>query len=242
MESKFQSKSIFQRKTHQVKVISLVKVKDGDEGQKKAHGLLKKLVDELTLLALSGGTAPDYRKMIVEPADVIPGAICVVDERFGDPFHKDSNELLLRNAGIKKWADDNCIESHKVLRGKDASQTAGEYDAEVEDLFRRFKKRVGVTGVGTNLHTAGIFPNSEAGKSADLVVSGIVDDKYPQRITLTLKAFGEFTAFVILAFGSAKQNALKRLLDEKENDMQKFPAIFYRKSKIPAFLITDQDT
>ncbi len=95
-------------------------------------------------------------------------------------------------------------------------------------------------GIGVNLHTAGIFPNSEAAKSADWVVSEVVEDKYPQRITLTLKAMGEFNAFVILVFGTAKQSALKKLLDEDENDMQKYPAIFYRKSRIPAYLITDQ--
>lgn len=220
-------------------MIKVINVVDRDEGQRKAHDLLKKLADGKTLLALSGGTSPDYRKMIVEPGDISPGAICVTDERYGKPFHENSNELLLKNSGVKDCADDKCIEAHKILRGKDPTQTAGDYDKVIDVLFKRFKKRVAVMGVGTNLHTAGIFPNSEAGKSADWVVSEIVDDEYPQRITLTLKALGEFTNFVVMMFGSAKQNALKTLLDPKENDMQKYPAIFYRKSKIPAYLITD---
>ena len=221
-------------------MIKLVKVKNKDEGQVKAHDLLKKLVDRKTLLALSGGTSPDYRKMIVEPGDINPGAICVTDERYGGPFHQDSNELLLKKSGVKECADGMCIEAHKILRGKDPTQTAGDYDEVIGGLLKRFKKRVGVMGIGVNLHTAGIFPNSEAAKSADWVVSEVVEDKYPQRITLTLKAMGEFNAFVILVFGTAKQSALKKLLDEDENDMQKYPAIFYRKSRIPAYLITDQ--
>lgn len=220
-------------------MIELVKVKDRDEGQVKAHEILKDLVDGQTLLALSGGTSPDYQRMITGPADIIPGAISVVDERYGKPFHKESNELLLREAGVKKFADDNCIESHKILKGKDFLETEKEYEKEIDDLFLRFKKKVGVMGIGANLHTAGIFPYSAAGKSPDYVVAETVDDEFPRRITLTLKALGEFTTFVILAFGKGKKEALKKMLDEKENDMQANPAIFYRKAPIKSYLITD---
>jgi len=48
-------------------MIKVVNVKNREEGNRKAHGILKKLVDTNTLLALSGGTSPDYQKMIVEP-------------------------------------------------------------------------------------------------------------------------------------------------------------------------------
>ncbi|OGE10304.1 hypothetical protein A3A60_04665 [Candidatus Curtissbacteria bacterium RIFCSPLOWO2_01_FULL_42_26] len=220
-------------------MINIVKVKDRDEGQRKAHDLLKKSVDKDTLLALSGGTSVDYRAMIVKSSDILPGAICVVDERYGEEFHKNSNELLLKNQGIKSFADKECIETHKILKGKDFRQTAKIYEKEIEDLFKRFPKKVGVMGVGANMHTAGIFPNSDAAHSADFVVAEEVDDQYPKRITLTLKALGEFTNFIIMMFGPAKQNALKMLLDEKINDMQKFPAIFYRKARIKSYLITD---
>ena len=242
-------------------MIEIVQVKDKAEGQQKAHGLLKKLVDQSTLLALSGGTSPDYRKifgldrhedflrsstsstglrkMIVEPGDITPGAICVTDDRYGESFHENSNELLFKKAGLKDWADKNCIETHKILEGNNPTQTAAEYENEIVDLFKRFKRRVGVMGVGNNVHTAGVFPYSLAAKSPDYVVAETVDDQFPKRITLTLKALGQFTSFIVLAFGSAKQDALKIMMDEKENDMQKYPAIFYRKSKIKTYLITD---
>ena len=221
-------------------MIKVVNVKNREEGNRKAHGILKKLVDTNTLLALSGGTSPDYKKMIVEPGDILPGAICVVDERFGKPFNKNSNELLLKNQGIKDFADKKCIESHKILKGKDFLETAKVYKKEIEDLFKKFKKKVGVMGIGTNFHTAGIFPYSVAAKGPNFVQAEVVDDQFPKRITLTLKALRQFTNFMILAFGSAKQNALMEMLDNNKNDMQKYPAIFYRKSKIKSYLITDQ--
>ena len=220
-------------------MIQVVKVKNREDGNKKAHDILKKLVDNKALLALSGGTSVDYR-VILDQNDINPGAICVVDERYGKPFHKDSNELLLKKQGVKDFADKECIESHKILKGKDFLETAKIYEKEIEDLFKKFKKKVGVMGIGANLHTAGIFSYSVAAKSPNFVEAEVAEDKFPKRITLTLKALGEFTNFVILAFGKEKKEALKKVLDEKENDMQKYPAIFYRKSKIQSYLITDQ--
>lgn len=219
-------------------MIDVVKVKNRDDGNKKAHNILTKLVDKKTLLALSGGTSVDYRE-ILGPDELNPGAICVVDERFGVPFHKNSNELLMKKQGVKDFADRECIESHKILKGKDFLETAKVYEEEIESLFKTFTKKVGLMGIGSNLHTAGIFPYSVAGKSPNFVEAEVVEDKFPKRITLTLKAIGEFTNFVILAFGKEKKDALRKVLDEGENDMQKYPAIFYRKSKIKSYLITD---
>lgn len=223
-------------------MIDLVRVKDRDEAQIKAHDLLKDLVDGQTLLALSGGRTPDYRKMIVEPADINPGAICVVDERYGEPFHEKSNELLLKNQGVKECTDDRCIEAHKILIGKDFLETGREYEKVMEDLFARFKKRIGVMGIGADLHTAGILPFSVATKSPNYVEAQVVDDAYRERITITMKALGEFTGFVVLVLGDEKREALKIMLDEQENDMQKYPAVFYRRASIRSYLITDIKT
>ncbi|MEX2028097.1 MAG: 6-phosphogluconolactonase [Candidatus Curtissbacteria bacterium] len=220
-------------------MIDLIKVKDRDEAQVKAHDILKEIVDPLTLLALSGGRTPDYRKMIVEPADINPGAICVVDERYGEPFHEKSNELLLKNQGVKECTDDRCIEAHKILIGRDFLETGREYEKVMDDLFVRFKKRVGVMGIGADLHTAGILPFSTATKSPNYVEAQVVEDAFRERITITLKALGEFTSFVLMVLGDEKKEAVKKMLDEAENDMQKYPAIFYRKAPIKSYLITD---
>lgn len=221
-------------------MINLVKVGNRKEGQKKAHDLLKKEVNMHSLLALSGGTSMDYKTMLVQPDDVIPGAITVVDERYGEPFHKDSNEFLFKNFGVFDFADKHDTGLVKFLNGKDFLETAKDYEKEIEGLFSKFEKKVGVMGVGTNLHTAGIFPYSAAARSPNFVEAEIVEDQFSKRLTLTLRALGEFSAFVILMFGEEKREAIKIMLDDGENDMQKFPAIFYRKAKIKSYLITDQ--
>lgn len=222
-------------------MIELVKVKDREDGNKKAHEILKDIVDGQTLLALSGGTSVDYGVMLVQADDVVPGAICVVDERYGEPFHADSNELLLKNAGVWDWADKRNIKAHKILLGKGFETTAEDYNQLMSELLVKYDKKIGVMGVGANLHTGGIFPNGTAAHSASFVVGETVEDKFSKRITLTLKALGEFTNFVILMFGEAKREAVKLMLNEEVNDMQKYPAIFYRKVPIKSYLITDQE-
>ncbi len=222
-----------------LKMIQVIKVKDKDEGQIKAHDILKKLVEGTTLLALSGGTTMNYQQMIVQPGDIMPGAICVVDERYGEPFHADSNEKLFLEHKLKDYADKNCIETRKILTGLGFEESGIRYNEIIGELLSRFKRRVGVMGVGANVHTAGIFPNSVSAHSPNLVEAETVNDKFPKRVTITLKALGEFTNFVILMFGQEKKEALRIILDEGENDMQKYPAIFYRKDPVKSFLITD---
>lgn len=211
-------------------MIQIIKVKDKSEGRKKAYDILEKIVDSKTLLALSGGTSPDYKKMLL---GISSGAICVVDERYGKPFHKDSNELLIKKFGIKSF--------NKILQGHDFLQTAKDYEKLIEELFAKFPKKIGIMGIGSNLHTAGIFPYSVAAKSPNFVEGEVVKNQFPKRVTLTLKALGEFSNFVILMFGEDKKKTLKKLLDENQNDMQKYPAIFYRKAPIQSYLITDID-
>ena len=222
-------------------MIDVVKVKNREEGNKKAHDILKKLVDSKTLLALSGGTSPDYRKMIIEPADILPGAVCIVDERCGPDYYEYSNYYLLNTFGVLDFLRKNKIPFSPVAYERDPSAMACDYEDEIEGLFKKFPQKIGVMGIGANLHTAGIFPYSRAAFTSDLVVWDEVEDKFPDRVTLTFKALGEFTCFIILMFGKEKQPFLRRLLERGVNDMQKYPAIFYRKSFVKSFLITDID-
>lgn len=220
-------------------MINLERVANRDEGQIKAHQLLTELVGQDTLLALSGGTSNDYKKMIVDHADVKPAEVCMVDERYGMPFHESSNELLIKNFGLMQYFAGKKVAFHKILEGKTITQTEQSYDQVVRTLFAKYPDKVGVMGVGANVHTGGIFPNSKALKSPAYVVSEMVDDVFPQRVTMTLKALGEFTSFIIMMFGEEKREALSKMLSADENDLQSFPAIYFRKCTANAHLITD---
>lgn len=221
-------------------MIEVIKVKDRKVGNLQAHDILAEVVNPDTLLALSGGTSPDYPLMIVNQDDILPGAVCLADERYGKPYHADSNELILKNFGLFDYFSAKHIEYHRILEDEDFNQTAEDYDRLMFELFERFENRVGVMGLGANSHTAGIFPFSEAVTSADFAIGERVADQFPDRVTLTFAAFREFQTFVVLAFGEEKRGAILKMLDEKENDLQKYPAIFYRKCFAKCYLITDQ--
>ena len=223
-------------------MINLIKVESRDEGQIKAHELLTELVGPDTLLALSGGTSSDYRKIIVNPGDIKPVEVCMVDERYGMPFHQNSNELLIKKFGMLEYLASRRIPFTKILEGKNINQTELDYDMKIRSLFAKYEDKVAVIGVGANVHTAGIFPHSKALKSISFVVGEMVDDIYPQRITMTLKALDSFTHFIIMMFGEEKRGALKIMLDTNESDLQSFPAIYLRKCQANAHLITNITT
>lgn len=221
-------------------MIEITKVIDRIAGNQKANEILTGLVDSQTLLVVSGGTAPDYDKILVSPGNLLPGVLCLGDEHYGRPFHEESNEIMLKNSGLIDYLHLRNIPFFKILTGQATEIAAENYNAKIVELFQKYTKRVGVMGVGVELHTSGIFPNSNAVTSENYVVAEMVEgNKYPSRITMTTKALGEFTNFVILMFGEEKREALIKLLDENEVDIQKYPAILYRKSPIKSYLITD---
>jgi 6-phosphogluconolactonase/glucosamine-6-phosphate isomerase/deaminase len=220
-------------------MLEIIQVEEKISGNLKAHGLLRNLVGKNTLLALSGGTSPDYKRLIVNVGDIVPGAACMTDERFGTPGHENSNEFVFRNFGLTEFFRMRDIKFYRILCGQGFDETAVDYNRTIFDLFRQIPKKVGIMGIGANLHTAGIFPNSEAIRSDKLVVSETVDDRFQKRVTLTLNALGKFTSFIILMFGEEKREALKIMLDENQQDVEKYPAVFYRISHIKSYLITD---
>jgi len=220
-------------------MIKINKVENKDDGQEKAHQILVETVSSNTLLALSGGSSVDFNKMIVIPGDIHPGDVCVIDERYGKEYHENSNELLIKNTQLLEYLKDKHIPFSKYLQGKTISQTEIDYDQVIRTLFNKYDEMVAVMGVGTNIHTAGIFPNSKALKSSSYVVSEMVDDDYPQRLTVTMKALEEFTTFIIMMFGEGKKAALNIMMDENENDINKYPAIFYRKCNATVHVVTD---
>jgi len=222
-------------------MIQVIKVKDPLLGNFRANGLLRIFVDSATLLALSGGRSPNYNQMIVVPRNILPGAVCMVDERYGPPNHSNSNELLLEKSGLADFFKSKNIELQKVLSNLAFEETAFDYDRRLRELFVKYDKKVAIMGIGSDLHTAGIFANSLAITSPKFVVPQVVDDEFPKRITMTFKALKRFNAFIILAFDQEKKETLKKLLEDKEEDIDKYPAFFFKKTAIKSYLITDVD-
>lgn len=117
-----------------------------------------------------------------------------------------------------------------------------------------------IMGIGEDGHTAGIAPKREdfqtpvfmfnrfsffpkdtpslVGSFKDLKSMG--EGGFGERITLSMGALGIMNFLIVLAFGSAKQNALKLMF--KKGPVEEIPARFYTKPEIApkTLLITDQ--
>lgn len=114
-----------------------------------------------------------------------------------------------------------------------------------------FAKRIAVLGIGKDGHTAGIAPNRKDFTnpifSKRLWVDSFNDPKsmeeggFGTRITLTFEALRNMDTLLVLAFGSAKQNALTSMLEG--GSLPEIPARIYLSEPQIAqrtILITDQ--
>lgn len=205
---------------------------DKIDGSKKALKALESVIDKSTLLLLSGGTSPDLLyKMIAESRNLKPGAIALVDERFGKTNHDNSNEKMILETGLFTYIYNEGILIHKILNDWDLDKTTSKYELVIQDLFKKFPKKMAVMGIGADGHTAGIKPGLDYDHKK-WVVS--YDDKgvFGKRITLTFEALSQIDEFIILAFGQSKKKALQEMLTQPQN---KIPAAFYNKTSSNLF-------
>ncbi|MDP3982447.1 MAG: 6-phosphogluconolactonase [bacterium] len=219
--------------------MEIIEVKDKKEGARIAFDLLKKIVNKETALFLSGGSSPKVLYELISQdttCSVKPLAFCTVDERWGSPDHKDSNELMIEQTGLYVYAKAVGIEVHKILGGiLNRSETAKRYIVVLEGVLARAASSVAIMGIGIDGHTAGIAPGIKFDRESLVgdYIHVAPDWQYPERITITPKALGIIEKRIILAYGEDKLPALRALIKGKNENYSK-------KIKGTTYLITDQ--
>ena len=238
-------------------------VRNPTQGLKTAKTLIYKYVDKKTALFLSGGTTPKLLyEVLAKEKKLNPGVVVLIDERYGLPFHLNSNEKMIRDTGLLSYLEGKKIPFYSILRLHPegvASELAIEYDKAVRGLFTKFRKRIAIMGIGEDGHTAGLPPgikNSTHSTSSGLMLSEVEASKlkiqnyvteikdfpgeFKERITLTFKALSKMDLLIILVFGFAKQRALKLMFEK--GSKEEVPARFYTEPGISekTILITDQ--
>lgn len=221
-----------------------------------ANKVVKKILenysDSKTALFLSGGNTP--RKLYEEIAQektLKVGAALMIDERFGEKFHKKSNESMLRDTGLLTYFEEQNIRFYPILqKDEDLENTALQYDETLRFLFKYFPKSVGILGLGSDGHTAGIPAIPEISKrileDQSLLVTSYIDEsgKYRERITMTYLALSQLDLILILVLGQEKREILNSMfkVSDLEKEIEEFPSKFYLKPEISAktILITDQ--
>lgn len=213
---------------------------DKKEASKKALEILLKDVDQNTLLLLSGGTSPDllYR-LIAQDKSLNPGAVALVDERFGSPMHETSNEKMIFDTGLVEYLKKEGISFYGILKKNNMENIAEQYEQTIRNLFKKFSKKIAIMGIGKDGHTAGIKPGLDYDHTR-LVAAYNDAGTFGKRITLTFEALAQIDEFIILVFGDNEQGKKEVLRKMFQGDDQKLlPAVFYTNVPSKVIILTD---
>jgi|GEM_PF-94613 ribose 5-phosphate isomerase A len=167
------------------------------------------------VVALSGGATPRrlYQLLAAPPArDEIPWDRAVVffgDERLVPPDHPESNfnmasQTLLSHVPV---AQENI---HRVRTELPPAEAAADYTREILELVADTGFDMVLLGMGSDGHTASLFPGSDALRATDRgAVADHVEAVSPWRVSLTLSEINHAQAVLFLVCGRGKAHALR---------------------------------
>jgi len=172
-------------------------------------------------VALSGGSTPKamFRVLADEFRDRVSWSkihFFWSDERHVSPDHPDSNyrmanETLLSHVPVPP---ENIHRIHG--ENPNAAEAASEYEQTLRDVTKQTLPRLDLIflGLGTDGHTASIFPGSEVLRERKrLVAAPWVEKLKTYRITMTLPLINNATSVVFLVSGAEKAEIVKEVLE-----------------------------
>jgi len=214
----------------------IITVKDQEQGLNYARNILYRKSDNQTLLFLSGGSTPKVLYQTLAQEKRLRGkAVGMIDER-----EDRSNFEMIKNTGLLTYFKNTKISFYPII-------SSSIYNKKIRNLIKSPGNKIAIMGIGEDGHTAGLPAKSPsfAGTSKDKqgyveVFSGF-SGKLKERISMTFKALSEMDLLIILAFGSAKQNALGLMF--RKGSEEEIPSRFYLRPDIASktILITDQE-
>jgi 6-phosphogluconolactonase/glucosamine-6-phosphate isomerase/deaminase len=226
-------------------------VSNQKKGFDLAAAILYKIIDRQSVLYLSGGRTPkEFYEKLAREESLIPGAVGMVDERYGAKFYENSNERMIRETGFLRYLEMRDVAFYSILQpGLSREEAARKYDARLRSLLSTFREHIGILGIGVDGHTAGIAGNRKDfrnpifdAENKDFFVSEFDDRQgsFKERVTMTFLGLSMLDALIVLVFGEGKREALQMVFGEE--DESQVPGRFYAREEIAkkTVLITDQ--
>ena len=177
-------------------------------------------------MAVSGGSTPKplFEELSLLDLDWSKVDLTLVDDRWVDVDHKDSNELLVKTHFIK-----NNAERVNFVPLKNDENTAKKGVSLTEEALKNFTMPfdIVILGMGADGHTASLFPCSdELGKGMDLNTGHTLISTNPktapyERISLTAKSIMDAKKIFLHLNGSSKLNTLELAMNL--SDSSKMP-------------------
>ncbi|MBP1625815.1 MAG: 6-phosphogluconolactonase [Holophagaceae bacterium] len=133
------------------------------------------------------------------------------DERMVPPEHPDSNFGMAFQALLSRVPVDH-QRVHRVETER--PDPAGRYETTLRDVFGEPCPRFDLIllGLGTDGHTASLFPGSTALDERDRLVASTLVPGLGERITLTLPVLNHAASVMFLVSGREKREALRAVL------------------------------
>ncbi len=166
---------------------------------------------EKVLWLLSGGSSIQVAVIaskLLNDTDLSKLFVSLTDERFGSVGHKNENWQQLINAGFNLTG----ANLYRPLINQDIDQTTKIFSDWLRLKLNEADYKIGIFGIGTDGHTAGIKPNSLAITTSDLATSFLGDDY--QRVTISFNVIRQLDEAVIQVSGTDKVSIILRLIKE----------------------------
>ena len=196
--------------------------------------------------AVSGGKSPrPFFRQLTQNKEINfwdKTHIFMADERFISPFHKDSNQQMVREHLISK-IDIPLKNFHSVPIKNTVFQSAREYEQELKYSFKLKKEEWPVfdlilLGIGKDGHTASLFPyNQNLADTKNLITTESVPHLNYQRISLTLPVINHSRNIIFLITGKEKASIVYQILIKKS---KKLPAAWVQPEKGILYFFLDK--
>jgi 6-phosphogluconolactonase len=177
-------------------------------------------------VALSGGSTPQllYERLVTQPIEWQHVHVFWGDERCVPPDHPDSNYGMAQR-DLLSHIDIPAQNVHRLQGELDPVQAAQRYEAELRAVFGSSPRfDLILLGLGTDAHTASLFPGTPAlHEQQRWVVAHYVDKLQANRLTLTPPIINAAANVIFLIAGSDKAAALRSVW-HGPHDPDRFPA------------------
>lgn len=167
---------------------------------------------ERVLWLIPGGSAitiaAAVSQQLAQRTDLGNLTVSLTDERYGEVDHPNENWQQLINAGFALPG----AQLYRVLCNESREYTTSKYGAFLFEALGSHTYHIGLFGVGSDGHTAGIKPQSNA--IIQTAMAAEFEHSDYQRITMTTHAISKLDEAVVFAVGQEKFPVVSQLLHE----------------------------
>ncbi|MGI8420108.1 MAG: 6-phosphogluconolactonase [Candidatus Levyibacteriota bacterium] len=230
--------------------VTICHVEEKEAGITLGKAILAEIINKKTMLYLSGGSLQTLYEQLAQEDLIHPGAVGLIDERYGEPMHPNSNQKMISDTGFLRILSLQNIPFYPVLQaGKEREAVAQAYDGKVRTWQAVYQRHVGLLGIGPDGHISSIIPNRPdfhnpwfAADRQHLLVSEFNDpkSKYKERVGMTFLGLSMLDILLVFVFGDAKQKTLEKVFEDGPES--EIPARFFKRPEIAekTLFITDQ--